>query len=102
MWTEQALVFSVLNCSIPSILLLIRAPRLCRPAELRTIGGGRCAEGALEGNAEDAGVDAVELAAHPFYIGTLFQPQIGAVSGQPMHPLIRAFIGHCRGSTRST
>jgi CTP synthase (UTP-ammonia lyase) len=44
--------------------------------------------------AEDAGVEAVELPAttHPFFIATLFQPQIGSLAGQPLHAIIRAFV----------
>ena len=40
---------------------------------------------------DDAGdVRAVELAGHPFFVATLFQPELSALSGTP-HPLIRAF-----------
>lgn len=42
--------------------------------------------------ADDAGVEAVELATHPFFLATLFQPQIGSVDGRPLHPLVRAFV----------
>jgi CTP synthase (UTP-ammonia lyase) len=41
--------------------------------------------------ADDAGVEAVELAGHPFFVGTLFQPQIGSIEGRPLHPVLRAF-----------
>jgi CTP synthase (UTP-ammonia lyase) len=35
---------------------------------------------------------AVELATHPFFVATLFQPQLTSkATGQP-HPLIRAFL----------
>jgi CTP synthase (UTP-ammonia lyase) len=35
---------------------------------------------------------AIELAAHPFFVATLFQPQLTSkTTGQP-HPLIRAFL----------
>lgn len=44
-------------------------------------------------NAPDAGVEAVELSEHPFYVATLFQPQIGALSGEALHPVIDAFVG---------
>lgn len=43
-------------------------------------------------HAEDAGVEAVELSSHTFFIGTLFQPQVGASDGRALHPLIRAFL----------
>lgn len=36
-------------------------------------------------------VRAFELAQHPFYIGTLFQPERDALNGK-LHPLIRAFV----------
>lgn len=46
------------------------------------------------GFADDAGVEAVELPAstHPFFLATLFQPQVGSMAGQPLHPVIRAFV----------
>ena len=42
--------------------------------------------------ADDAGVEAVELAEHPFFMATLFQPQMGSLAGHPLHPLIEAFV----------
>jgi CTP synthase (UTP-ammonia lyase) len=42
--------------------------------------------------APDAGVEAVELEGHPFYLGTLFQPQMSSIDGGPVHPLALAFI----------
>jgi len=39
----------------------------------------------------DGGVRALELPAHPFFIGTLFQPERSALTG-PRHPLIAAFL----------
>jgi CTP synthase (UTP-ammonia lyase) len=42
--------------------------------------------------ADDAGVEAVELAAHPFFLATLFQPQIGSVDGRPLHPVLQSFL----------
>jgi len=55
---------------------------------------GRLAEHGLviAARADDAGVEAVELHHHPFFLATLFQPQVGAVAGQPLHPVIEAFI----------
>lgn len=41
--------------------------------------------------ADDAGVEAIELASHPFFMATLFQPQIGSMDGRPLHPVIQAF-----------
>lgn len=46
----------------------------------------------MSAHAPDAGVEAVELPGHPFYVGTLFQPQVGSLAGEPLHPLIRAFL----------
>jgi CTP synthase (UTP-ammonia lyase) len=42
--------------------------------------------------ADDAGVEAVELPAHPFFLATLFQPQIGAAAAGRLHPVIEAFV----------
>jgi CTP synthase (UTP-ammonia lyase) len=39
-------------------------------------------------HADDAGVEAFELPDHPFYVATLFQPQVNA----PLHPLIGALL----------
>jgi CTP synthase (UTP-ammonia lyase) len=47
-------------------------------------------------HAEDAGVEAVELASHPFFLATLFQPQVGATGTGVLHPLIQAFLGAAR------
>lgn len=43
-------------------------------------------------HAPDAGLEAFELRGHPFYFATLFQPQVGASKGGPLHPLIGAFL----------
>jgi CTP synthase (UTP-ammonia lyase) len=44
--------------------------------------------------ADDAGVEAVEVpeSVHPFFMATLFQPQVGSIVRQPLHPVIRAFV----------
>jgi CTP synthase (UTP-ammonia lyase) len=39
-------------------------------------------------HADDAGVEAFELPDHPFYMATLFQPQVSA----PLHPLVGALL----------
>jgi CTP synthase (UTP-ammonia lyase) len=44
---------------------------------------------------EDGEVRAVELRGHPFFIGTLFQPERRALEGS-LHPLVRAFFGSFR------
>jgi CTP synthase (UTP-ammonia lyase) len=52
-------------------------------------------------HAPDAGVEALELPGHPFFVATLFQPQIGALAGEPRSPLIDAFVAAARLSGRS-
>ena len=51
------------------------------------------AESALEivARGETGEVRAVELRGHPFFVGTLFQPERSALKGE-LHPLIVAFI----------
>src|SRR5262245_39033988 len=53
----------------------------------------RLSSGPLRIAARDAAdeVRAVELDGHPFFIGTLFQPERSAFAGR-QHPLIRAFV----------
>jgi CTP synthase (UTP-ammonia lyase) len=51
----------------------------------------------VSARAPDAGVEGIELPAHPFFVATLFQPQAGALAGKPLHPLIRAFVAASRG-----
>jgi CTP synthase (UTP-ammonia lyase) len=47
----------------------------------------------VSARAPDAGVEGIELADHPFFVATLFQPQMGALERQPsLHPLIAAFV----------
>jgi CTP synthase (UTP-ammonia lyase) len=50
----------------------------------------------VSAHAEDAGVEGFELPGHPFFIGTLFQPQVGSSEGRPLHPLIGAFLDAAR------
>lgn len=40
---------------------------------------------------EKGEVRAVELSGHPFFVGTLYQPQISSTSEQP-HPLIISYL----------
>ena len=53
----------------------------------------RLENGPLCFSARDAsgGVHAVEIPAHPFFVGTLFQPERAALQNQ-VHPIVRAFI----------
>jgi CTP synthase (UTP-ammonia lyase) len=64
-----------------------------RQTELRVVGSD--AEGTVR---------AVELAGHPFFVGTLFLPQHTSTPSNP-HPLISGFISAClreRGSGSQT
>jgi CTP synthase (UTP-ammonia lyase) len=46
----------------------------------------------VSATAPDAGVEAVELPAHPFYLATLFQPQVGSSATGVLHPVVAALI----------
>lgn len=46
--------------------------------------------------APDAGAEVLEFPGHPFYVTSMFQPHIGASTGDPIHPLIRAFTESLR------
>jgi CTP synthase (UTP-ammonia lyase) len=46
----------------------------------------------IAARADDAGVEAIELPEHPFFMATLFQPQIGSVDGRPLHPVLESFV----------
>jgi CTP synthase (UTP-ammonia lyase) len=46
----------------------------------------------ISGVDDDGYPRAVELAGHPFFLGTAFQPERSSLAGQP-HPLIVAFVG---------
>jgi CTP synthase (UTP-ammonia lyase) len=50
----------------------------------------------IEATAEDAGAEVLELSTNSFYMLSLFQPQIGALSGKPLHPLLRDFVSCAR------
>jgi len=45
----------------------------------------------LSGFSDNGDIRVVELPAHPFFIATLFQPQLSSEAGRP-HPLISAFV----------
>jgi CTP synthase (UTP-ammonia lyase) len=47
----------------------------------------------VSASADDAGVEAVELPGHRFFVATLFQPQMGALDGEDLHPVVAAFLG---------
>jgi len=42
--------------------------------------------------APDAGVEAIELPDHPFFLATAFQPQVGASDADHLDPLLTAFV----------
>jgi CTP synthase (UTP-ammonia lyase) len=46
----------------------------------------------LAATAEDAGVEAFELPGHPFYLATLFQPQVGSSTRGTLHPVLAALV----------
>jgi CTP synthase (UTP-ammonia lyase) len=46
----------------------------------------------ISAHADDAGVEAFELPAHPFYLATLFQPQVGSSARHSLHPVLEALV----------
>jgi CTP synthase (UTP-ammonia lyase) len=46
----------------------------------------------VSAHAEDAGVEAFELPEHPFYMATLFQPQVGTTERGTLHPVLSALL----------
>lgn len=42
--------------------------------------------------APDAGAEVLEFPDHPFFVASMFQPHIGALADEPIHPLVRAFV----------
>jgi CTP synthase (UTP-ammonia lyase) len=45
----------------------------------------------ITGSDSEGELRVIELPGHPFFIGTLFVPQVGSRAGQP-HPLVTAFV----------
>ena len=70
-------------CGLP-LVQLRRRSGVPRPAR-----GGR--DGRV-GDGPDAGTEALELPGHPFYVATLFQPQVGSSESGTLHPLIAALV----------
>jgi CTP synthase (UTP-ammonia lyase) len=62
------------------------APTAEAVAALETIGV------VVGATADDAGAEVLEFPDHPFYVTSMFQPHIGALTGAPVHPLVRAFV----------
>jgi CTP synthase (UTP-ammonia lyase) len=46
----------------------------------------------LSAYAPDAGVEALEISDHPFFLATAFQPQVGTSNSGVLHPLIVGFL----------
>ena len=46
----------------------------------------------IEATADDAEAEVIELPTKRFFMLSLFQPQIGALAGKPVHPLLREFV----------
>jgi CTP synthase (UTP-ammonia lyase) len=46
----------------------------------------------VSAHAPDAGVEAIELPEHPFFLATAFQPQVGASESGVLHPLLTALL----------
>jgi CTP synthase (UTP-ammonia lyase) len=46
----------------------------------------------IEATADDAEAEVIELSENEFFMLTLFQPQIGARTGRPLHPLLVEFV----------
>jgi CTP synthase (UTP-ammonia lyase) len=55
----------------------------------------------VSAHAEDAGVEAFELPDHPFYLATLFQPQVGTAERGSVHPVLGAFLAAVSGAAAS-
>ncbi len=56
----------------------------------------------LSARAPDAGVEAIELTDHPFFIATAFQPQVGTSETGELHPLIGALLTASQRRGRGT
>jgi len=52
-------------------------------------------------HADDAGVEAFELPGHPFYLATLFQPQVGTSERGAVHPVLEALRAAVSGVASS-
>ena len=56
---------------------------------------------AIEATAPDVPAEVLRLPSHRFFVLTLFQPQIGAVAGLPVHPLVLDFVRCARDYARA-
>ena len=55
----------------------------------------------IEATADDAEAEVIELPTNRFFMLSLFQPQIGALAGKPLHPLLREFVRCAREQAAS-
>ena len=55
----------------------------------------------VSAHADDAGVEAFELPDHPFYLATLFQPQVGTAERGSLHPVLGALLAAVSGAVAS-
>jgi CTP synthase (UTP-ammonia lyase) len=46
----------------------------------------------IEATADDAEAEVIELPTNRFFMLSLFQPQIGALGGRPLHPMLAEFV----------
>jgi CTP synthase (UTP-ammonia lyase) len=56
----------------------------------------------IDATADDAGAEVVHWPQNRFFYASLFQPQVGASAGQPLHPLITAFADAARQHQHTT
>jgi CTP synthase (UTP-ammonia lyase) len=102
-------VIAPLSCSLVGKVRMVRAVQGTRLAQIAGMapfdGFHYCSYGLdeayverlqsaglrINARAEDAGVEGFELPDHPFFLATLFQPQVGSSKGGPLHPLLVAF-----------
>jgi CTP synthase (UTP-ammonia lyase) len=56
----------------------------------------------IEATAQDADAEVIELPSNRFFMLSLFQPQIGALAGKPLHPLLREFVRCAREHAPAT
>jgi len=54
----------------------------------------------IEATADDAEAEVIELPTNRFFMLSLFQPQIGALAGRPVHPLLLEFVRCAREYAR--
>ena len=73
------------------------------PASTTATTGSRpsCRASLVSAHADDAGVEAFELPDHPFYLATLFQPQVGTAERGALHPVLSALLAAVSGAAAS-